>query len=42
VAVTNTGQRTGDEVVQMYIHGDLTEQVTRPVKELKGFQRITL
>lgn len=39
--VTNTGDRTGDEVVQLYVrHRDAT--VTRPVKELKGFKRITL
>jgi beta-glucosidase len=41
VEVTNTGPRTGDEVVQMYIR-DKISSVTRPVKELKGFQRITL
>jgi beta-glucosidase len=39
--VTNTGKRAGQEVVQMYIH-DLVGSVTRPVKELKGFQKITL
>ena len=39
--VTNTGARPGDEVVQLYIR-DLVSSVTRPVKELKGFQRITL
>jgi len=42
VEVSNTGPRCGDEVVQLYIHDVLTERVTRPVKELKGFQRITL
>jgi beta-glucosidase len=42
VEVSNTGTRTGDEVVQLYIHDVLTKRVTRPVKELKGFQRITL
>ncbi len=41
VEVTNTGQRAGDEVVQLYIH-DVAASVTRPVKELKGFERITL
>jgi len=41
VDVTNTGQRRGDEVVQLYIR-DLVSSVTRPVKELKGFRRITL
>jgi beta-glucosidase len=39
--VENTGKRTGDEVVQLYIR-DVVASVTRPVKELKGFQRITL
>ncbi len=41
VDVTNVGNRTGVEVVQMYIR-DRVSSVTRPVKELKGFQRITL
>jgi beta-glucosidase len=41
VEVENTGQRPGDEVVQLYIR-DQASSVTRPVKELKGFQRITL
>ena len=42
VEVINTGKHSGDEVVQLYIHDVITESVTRPVKELKGFQRITL
>ncbi|HEX9422010.1 MAG TPA: beta-glucosidase BglX [Pyrinomonadaceae bacterium] len=41
VDVENTGKRAGDEVVQLYIR-DTAASVTRPVKELKGFQRITL
>jgi beta-glucosidase len=41
VEVTNTGKMAGDEVVQLYIH-DLVSSATRPVKELKGFQRIHL
>lgn len=41
VQVTNTGSIAGDEVVQMYIR-DCYSSVTRPVKELKGFRRITL
>ena len=41
VEVTNTGKVAGDEVVQMYIR-DCISSVTRPVKELKGFQRLTL
>jgi beta-glucosidase len=39
--VTNTGKREGAEVVQMYIR-DVISSVTRPVKELKGFQKVTL
>ena len=39
--VSNTGDREGDEVVQMYIHQRIAS-VTRPVMALKGFQRITL
>lgn len=39
--VTNTGNREGTEVVQMYIR-DLVSSVTRPVKELKGFKKIWL
>jgi beta-glucosidase len=41
VDVTNIGKRVGEEVVQMYIR-DLVSSVTRPVKELKGFKRISL
>jgi beta-glucosidase len=41
VDVTNTGKVKGDEVVQMYIR-DLVSSVTRPIKELKGFKRVTL
>ena len=41
VTVTNTGKLAGDEIVQMYIR-DRVSSVTRPVKELKGFQRISL
>jgi beta-glucosidase len=41
VQVENAGKRTGDEVVQLYIR-DVAASVTRPVKELKGFQRVTL
>ncbi|NLH42660.1 MAG: beta-glucosidase [Planctomycetes bacterium] len=41
IDVTNTGARAGDEVVQMYIR-DKVSSVTRPVKELKGFERVTL
>ena len=39
--VTNTGGREGDEVVQLYIR-DVASSVTRPVKELKGFARVSL
>jgi beta-glucosidase len=41
VEVTNTGNRDGAEVVQLYIR-DLVGSVTRPVKELKAFKKITL
>jgi beta-glucosidase len=41
VEVENVGKRAGDEVVQLYIR-DIAASVTRPVKELKGFQRVTL
>ncbi len=41
VDVTNTGKRAGTETVQLYIR-DLVSAVTRPVKELKGFQKIAL
>ena len=40
--LTNTGERAGDEVVQLYIHDLATNLVTRPVKELKGFRRVSL
>jgi beta-glucosidase len=39
--VTNTGERAGSEVVQMYIR-DRVSSVTRPVKELKGFKKAFL
>src|SRR2546425_2599688 len=41
VEIENTGKRVGDEVVQLYIR-DVAASLTRPVKELKGFQRVTL
>jgi len=41
VEVENTGARAGDEVVQLYIR-DVAASVTRPVRELKGFKRMTL
>jgi beta-glucosidase len=41
IDVANTGQRTGDEVVQLYVRDD-EASVTRPVIELKRFQRVTL
>jgi beta-glucosidase len=39
--VANGGRRVGEEIVQLYVR-DLVGSVTRPVKELKGFQRLTL
>ena len=41
VTLTNTGSRAGEEVVQLYI-SDVAASVTRPVKELRGFQKISL
>jgi beta-glucosidase len=41
VQLTNSGDVAGTEVVQMYVR-DLVAQVSRPVKELKGFKRVTL
>jgi beta-glucosidase len=41
VDVTNTGRRAGTEVAQLYVR-DLVSSVTRPVKELKGFQKVRL
>lgn len=39
VDITNTGERAGDEVVQLYTH-QYSHLITRPVKELKGFKRV--
>jgi beta-glucosidase len=41
VTVTNTGTVTGKETVQLYIR-DMVGSIARPVKELKGFQQVTL
>jgi beta-glucosidase len=41
VDIDNTGKRAGEEVVQLYIR-DVVASMTRPVKELKGFQRVNL
>lgn len=41
VTITNTGDWAGEEVVQLYIH-DKVASIVRPVKELKGFQKINL
>jgi len=41
VDVTNTGSRAGDEVAQLYIHQRVAS-VTRPVKQLRGFKRVSL
>jgi len=41
VEVKNVGPRPGEEVVQLYVH-DVVASVTRPVKQLKGFQRLAL
>jgi len=41
VTITNNGKFDGEEVVQLYIH-DVVGSITRPLKELKGFQKISL
>ncbi len=41
VTVSNTGSRAADEVVQLYVR-DLVGSISRPVKELKGFKRVSL
>ena len=41
IQVTNSGNREGTETVQLYLR-DLVGSMARPVKELKGFQQITL
>jgi beta-glucosidase len=41
VDVTNTGDRKGDDVVQLYIH-DPVASISQPVRRLRGFQRVTL
>jgi beta-glucosidase len=41
IDVTNTGERSGDEVVQLYTHQQVLF-VTRPIKELKAFKRVPL
>lgn len=41
VEVTNTGNRAGAEVVQMYIQ-DVVGSISRPMKELKGFEKVTI
>jgi beta-glucosidase len=42
VDVTNSGTRAGDEVVQLYVSYPTTTGVPRPIKQLQGFQRVTL
>ena len=42
VEVRNVGKRAGQEVVQLYIGDEATTDVVRPVKELKGFQKVSL
>ncbi|MEV2257005.1 glycoside hydrolase family 3 N-terminal domain-containing protein [Streptomyces sp. NPDC050147] len=41
VTVRNTGDRTGDEVVQLYVH-DIAASIAQPVRRLRGFRRVTL
>ncbi|MCD4669112.1 MAG: glycoside hydrolase family 3 C-terminal domain-containing protein [Actinomycetia bacterium] len=41
IDIKNTGSYAGDEVIQLYVH-DIQSEITRPVKELKGFKRVAL
>lgn len=41
LTVTNTGERAGDEVVQLYVH-DVAAGIAQPVRRLRGFERVTL
>ena len=41
IDITNTGKLAGDEIAQLYIR-DKVSSVTRPIKELRGFERISL
>jgi beta-glucosidase len=41
VTLTNTGKRTGDDVVQLYLH-DPVASLSQPVRRLRGFDRVTL
>lgn len=41
VAIKNTGERKGEELVQLYVQ-DVVGSITRPVKELKGFKKVLL
>jgi beta-glucosidase len=41
VTIKNTGDRAGDEVAQLYVH-QVKSSVKRPIKELRGFQRVSL
>ena len=41
MTVTNTGKRTGDDVVQLYLH-DPVASLSQPVRRLRGFERVTL
>jgi beta-glucosidase len=38
--VTNTGKREGATVIQMYVQ-DVTASMSRPVKQLRGFEKVT-
>jgi beta-glucosidase len=41
VDISNTGERDGEEIAQLYVR-DLVGDVTRPVKELKGFKKVNI
>ncbi len=42
VDVRNTGKRAGQETVQLYVGDEATTDIVRPIKELKGFQKVSL
>ena len=42
VDIRNTGERSGQETVQLYVGDEATTEVVRPTKELKGFQKVNL
>jgi beta-glucosidase len=41
IQVTNSGERAGEEIVQLYVR-DIAGEIVRPLKELKGYQKVWL